>query len=320
MTEFRSVLAPLIQSFIKYRKASDRWNNSSYEPCLILFDRFCASNYPYSNKLTQEMVNVWCSQREYEKNNSCRSRIYVVVSFVRYLRERGLTLITPPKIPRKEKRTYVPHSFSKEELERFFYECDSMTPYARTPEQCSRQITVPVFFRLLYSSGIRTNEARMLQRSDVDLVEGVLNIHYSKGHKQHYIVMHDSLLKLMRTYDGEIEKIYPNRTYFFPGRNDSFHTRSWVQKNFRRLWDAVNSSYATAYELRHHYAVENINRWMDKGFEFDDKLLYLSKSMGHTTIESTRYYYSLVPRMSYLLKEHTEKGFNALIPEVDNED
>jgi len=42
--------------------------------------------------------------------------------------------------------------------------------------------------------------------------------------------------------------------------------------------------------------------------------------MGHTTIESTRYYYSLVPGMSHLLEEHTENGFNALIPEVDDED
>jgi integrase len=72
--------------------------------------------------------------------------------------------------------------------------------------------------------------------------------------------------------------------------------------------------------LRHHYAIENINRWVDEGFGFDDRLLYLSKSMGHTTIESTRYYYSLVPGMSHLLEEHTEDRFNALIPEVDDED
>jgi integrase len=160
----------------------------------------------------------------------------------------------------------------------------------------------------------------MLQRADVNLSDGMLDICYSKGHDQHYIVLHDSMLRLMRTYDQAIEKLYPDRTYFFPARNGGFHTRNWVQKNFRQLWDAVNRSRATAYELRHHYAIENINRWVDDGFGFDDKLLYLSKSMGHTTIESTRYYYSLVPGMSHLLEKHTEDGFNALIPEVDDED
>lgn len=172
MAEFRSVFAPLFQSFIRYRKASDRWNSSSYEPFLILFDRFCISNYPEDKELTQEMVDSWCRQREGEMNNSCRSRIYVVVSFVRYLRERRLTLIAPPEVLRKEKRTYIPHAFAREELERFFHKCDSLTPYAQTPEQRSRQITVPVFFRLLYSSGIRTNEARMLQKVDVNLSDG----------------------------------------------------------------------------------------------------------------------------------------------------
>ena len=73
--EFRSAFAPLFQSFIHYRKASERWDGASYEPFLILFDRFCASNYPEGKELTQEMVDSWCRQRESEMNNSCRSRI-----------------------------------------------------------------------------------------------------------------------------------------------------------------------------------------------------------------------------------------------------
>ena len=65
----------------------------------------------------------------------------------------------------------------------------------------------------------------------------------------------------------------------------------------------------------------NINRWIDQGFEFHDKLLYLSKSMGHTTLESTKYYYSIVPSLAQILRERTEEGFDWMIPEVpDNEE
>ena len=60
----------------------------------------------------------------------------------------------------------------------------------------------------------------------------------------------------------------------------------------------------------------NINQWINKGFDFDDKLLYLSKSMGHATIESTKYYYSIVPGFSEILREQTEEGFDWIIPEV----
>jgi integrase len=313
MRELTSFLAPFMQAYVYYQKASGRWNESSYEVGLTLFDRHCKKYYTDAIELSQEMVNSWCYKRKTENNNSCRSRIYPVISFIRYLRKRGQTKVIVPDIPRKEPRLYIPHAFTEVELKNFFSACDGILNLSQTSEQRSRKITVPVFFRLLYSSGIRTNEARMLKTEDVDLVQGVLNIRYSKGHAQHYIALHDSMLELMKKYDTAIRKQYPNRTYFFPARNDGCHKRAWVQKNFRQMWDSYNGSRATAYEFRHHYAIENINSWTDEGFGFDGKLLYLSKSMGHSVLESTKYYYSLVPGLADILEAQTD---DSIIPEV----
>ena len=66
MKEFRSFLAPQIRHFIRYRQASQRWNGSSYEENLMLFDRYCLENYPGDTMLTQEMVDGWCRQRDTE--------------------------------------------------------------------------------------------------------------------------------------------------------------------------------------------------------------------------------------------------------------
>lgn len=319
MNRFTSFLAPLMQAYVSYQKASGHWNEASYEPNLLLFDRYCKKQYPEAALLSQGMVDGWCDKRDTETNNSCRSRIYVVASFIQYLRKREKTGVMEPDIPRKEQLTYIPHSFTDVELEKFFRACDSLHSVSRTPEQLSRKITIPVFFRLLYSSGIRTNEARMLRVEDVDLGHGILNIRYSKGHAQHYVVLHDSMLDLLKIYDAAIQKQYPQRAYFFPARGNIFHTPKWVQTNFRELWNKYNSSHATAYELRHHYAIENINRWTGEGFGFDAKLLYLSKSMGHSTLESTKYYYSLVPRMADILEEKTGMDFESIVPEVDYE-
>jgi len=41
--------------------------------------------------------------------------------------------------------------------------------------------------------------------------------------------------------------------------------------------------------------------------------------MGHRSIESTRYYYAIVPRLADTLMDKTEAGFNAMIPEVCND-
>jgi len=319
MNKFSSFLKPLLQSYVYYRKASGHWNEASYEPNLVLFDRYCKKRYPKATFLSQEMVDKWCHKRETKTNNSCRSRIYVVVSFIRYLRKRGKTNVLEPDIPKKERSTYIPHFFTDDELKNFFHACDNISFKSKTPEQRSKRITIPVFFRLLYSSGIRTTEARKLKVEDVDLCRGIINIRYSKGHVQHFVVLHETMLELMKLYDQKIQKQYPQRTYFFPARSDDFHKRQWVQTNFRALWDKYNSSYATAYELRHHYAIENINRWTDEGFGFDAKLLYLSKTMGHTTLESTKYYYSLVPKIADILKEKTELDFKNIVPEVSHE-
>lgn len=313
MRKYTSKIAPLMMEYESYQSASGRWSES-YNLYLTLFDRHCSANYPAFEMLTQEMLESWCAKRDTENNNSCRSRIYPVVSFIRYMQKRGQTDVRTPSIPRKEARTYIPHAFSMDELHNFFNACDTIVSYSETEEQISRKLTIPVFFRLLYSSGIRTNEARMLRKSDVDLVHGVLNIAYSKGHPQHFIVLHDSMLQLMQEYDMAIGKMYPGRVYFFPARDGKRHTKQWVSVNFKKLWSQCSDSYSVPYEFRHNYAVENINSWTDSGFDFNDKLLYLSKSMGHSVIESTKYYYSLVPRLADVLADHTDE--DEVIPEV----
>jgi integrase len=317
MCEFISFLAPVMQAFVSYRTASGRWNEASYEVNLRLFDKHCEKHYPGATELSQKMVDSWCAQRETESNNSCRSRIYSIASFIRYLRKRGMATIEEPNIPRKEPRTYIPHAFTKDELANFFVACDSISATPTTKERLSRRITVPVFFRLLYSSGLRTNEARMLKQEDVDLGNGVLNIRYSKGHAQHYVVLHDSMLSLMRQYDSAISKWYPVRTYFFPAKNGGFHKAVWVQRNFNEMWNRYNSGNVVPYELRHNYAIENINGWTNEGFGFNAKLLYLSKSMGHSVLESTKYYYSLVPGLADIIEAQTDE--DAVIPEVNYE-
>lgn len=312
MKKFTSFLAPQIYAFIRHRLADD----TSYYDNLILFDRYCGQNYPYATALTQEMVDGWCRQRHTEENNSCRARIYVIHSFIRFLNERSLSAVHPPQLPRKEKCTYIPHSFTQDELSRFFHECDSIQVTAKRKTDLIRKLTLPVFFRLLYSSGMRTVEARLLMAVDVDLASGTLNIRKSKGAGQHYVVLHDSMLEIMRDYDAAIAKVVPQREYFFPSLKNGHFNQGWVVKNFNLLWDKANKDPATAYGFRHNYAVVNINQWVGRGFDFHDRLVYLSKSMGHCTVESTKYYYSIVPGLSDILETHTASGSDWMLPEV----
>lgn len=66
--------------------------------------------------------------------------------------------------------------------------------------------------------------------------------------------------------------------------------------------------------------MENINQWIGDGFGFFAKLVYLSKSMGHVNLESTKGYFHLVPAMSKILLQLTGGGFDEIIPEVPDEE
>jgi integrase len=132
------------------------------------------------------MVDQWCKKRDTESIHSCISRIYPVLSFLRYANARGLTDVNIPAAPRAIPGTYILHAFTAEELQFFFNSCDSINAKYGLIGKINK-ITVPVFFRLLYSSGMRTAEVRLLRRGDVNLGNGVVSIKYSKGYNPHLL-------------------------------------------------------------------------------------------------------------------------------------
>ena len=121
--KYVSFLAPQIDEFIQFRRASMRWNNS-YSANMRMFDAYCVRQYPNTTVLTNEMVSEWCRKRSTETRSSCRSRIYCVIGFVNYLNNHHGASLTEIEAPKREPRNYVPHAYTKEELSRFFVECD----------------------------------------------------------------------------------------------------------------------------------------------------------------------------------------------------
>ncbi|MDA3939767.1 MAG: tyrosine-type recombinase/integrase [Spirochaetia bacterium] len=316
MNKYRSFMAHQMDLFVNYLVASNKWSET-YAANLQLFDRYCASYYPDAEKLEQSMLEGWCGKRPTETGMSCRKRISCIKVFVEFLRKNGFPDVPSVEIPGSEKTKFIPHSFTESELASFFNACDNL-PKGKSWNEQVRAISIPVFFRLLYSSGLRTYEARLLGHEDVNLDTGVVSIRHSKGPNEHFVVLHDSMLTLMKRYDAAIRVFSPDRKYFFTSHKNKHHNRQWVEVNFRELWDSCGFSYAIPYSLRHCYATTNINKWTDNDDEFSSQFVYLSKSMGHTVLESTRYYYSLTPAFSGIILDLCSDSFDAIVPEVED--
>lgn len=284
----------MLDQYLEYRKTCGLTLYPTLH--LMTFFNHTTKIWPDCPYLRQDMVDWWAQRTKGEKNwNSTRSRVYPLLAFLKWTNARGWTDMVVPTLPSPVKHDYIPHAFTETEICNLLESCNAH--YSKKRNQISFQllkVEYPVMILLMYSSGMRTTEVRLLRTEDVNLATGAICIKHTKGYGEHTIVLHDSTLEMMRAYDKKISCIIPNRTIFFPTKKDTCHTNATLPYHWRKFWKIENEGHSHPYELRHNYATKNIMSW-DSGGAIDDRLLALSKSMGHSVISSTLSYFSLVP-------------------------
>lgn len=314
-----SPMSNALERYITYCRSAGTMGDTTHQ-CLRFFNDYCAKNYSEGEATIGEMIADWCSKRNSENNSSFNKRIAPIRSFLRFTNRINQSMLELPEYLPYEKKKFVPHPYSKEELRKLFYAADHLSADFRQDEFSFkvRKILVPVMLRLLYSTGMRTCEAINLCCKDVDLEYGVINIKKSKGYDQHRVALHQSMWNLLRRYEDEISKLIPNRVAFFPNEFGNFLSRTWITYHFKKNWKQVSDKQARVYDLRSNYAVTNINSWKYTGPEWFDKLLYLSRTMGHSCVSSTTYYYNLVPLFAEQLCEMTEEDLTEILPDLSD--
>ena len=111
-----------------------------------------------------------------------------------------------------------------------------------------------------------------------------------------------------------MEKFSPRRKTFFPNYEDRPYQYAWLNFNFNSCWYLYNGVPTSSYTFRHHYATANINSWPAQDNVFNKKMLYLSRSMGHTNFDTTMYYYNFTTEQGKDMVDRKNKTFNDVIP------
>jgi len=317
--EYSSVFAPYISGLVATKRAVG-YAYETAEYYLHDFDSHC-SLHAKCKSLSRELVLEWAPIKDGENPGTHRVRLSPIRELGKHMQSLGVSdaFVLPTSMSRKVER-YVPHFFTTQELRAFFMACDNLKSHGAA---CARHLVLPVFFRLLYCCGLRTCEARTLRVENVDLQNGQIDIIESKGHRSRRVPLPQDLLKLFKTYDVRMSEIYSGRIYFFPTTRSACYNCTNVSAVFRKIWKAAGleqgcGNRPRAYDFRHHFALSNLNRWIAAGIDVDSRLPYLSRYMGHSSMQSTDYYLHLVPEFFHTFCEKV-RATEALLPEVDYE-
>lgn len=292
----------------------------TYLPRAKSFDRFCAEKPLLNGELTEALSQEWLEPIMKEKPQVIHNRIAFLDGFAAYLKSMGKPATTLHNRFAAGRSFFVPYLFSDDELARIFRVIDANKELG-TPFQ---QMMFSVYFRLVYTCGLRPGESVRLKRKDVNLQTGEILIELSKGHKSRIVVMSDDMCALATKYKALLDISYPNTEYFFPGKKATKSDLRFYSKCFRLFWAAANPDIAPEflprvriYDLRHRFATAAIHRWLDRGEDINAKLPYLQMYMGHKDVSHTAYYIHLLPENLIRSKGVDWESLNAVFPGVE---
>ncbi len=284
------------------------------------FDTFTLGKYSSVTTLTKEIVLDWCNKKPYEAQANQCIRTSIIRQFSKYLDSIGVEAYIMPKNYYPQETQYMPHIYTDEELKRFFAETEKCHYSSEFPY---RHLIMPIFFRIVYTCGLRVSEARLLKVGDVDLDTGILAIHHSKKDNSRLAPMADSLRKRCKEYSATVHLQLKPDEYYFPALGGKPMTLGNVYKNFRKfLWCAGISHGGRGYgprihDFRHSFCVHRLKKWSEQGKDLMVFLPILRTYLGHDSFRETAYYLRLTADVFPAITLKLESMYPDLIPELE---
>lgn len=315
--KFQSIFADEFKDLIALKQALG-FKYLSEEGAFHRIDDFLLRRGVDIKIISRELCEEWCRKRSYESPANHCSRVSQMRVFCKYLNDIGIEAYIPPiHITRKPPR-YDAHIYTHDELRRFF---DAVDKSLSVPSECPyRGIVMPVFFRILYTSGMRVSELRLARIRDVDLEHCCIFVQGGKNHKDRIVPIHPKLAERCRTLKSEIHKDSDEDEYFFmqyPGRA---MTLGNIYKNFRKYLikaGIVHTGHGPRiHDFRHTYCTNLLLKWSEEGKDLMAYLPYMRMMLGHEGFDETAYYLRLTADAFPFIRERLKKSFPSIIDEV----
>jgi len=314
-----SIIAPYINDFIAEKRSLGYiYDSEAY--ILKHFDNYCIDNRLNDIIITKQFLTLWMTRRSSENASYQTKRISIVRGLLLFMNVSGVSTYIPHHFSKIDH--HVPHILCENEVIAFFHSVDTYLPQKRYIRLANEY---KILFRMIYCCGLRNSEACNLTMSNVDLVNGLVTILQSKGCKDRIVYLSDDLVDLCRQYKDYIKNTLGFEPYwYFPSSDVNRPFRnSTIDRKLNEIWN--RTAYAgscdhkpTVHGLRHSFVVRRMNLWMEQGIDFNVMMPYLSKYLGHKSVNETFYYYHQVEEAFRVIRLKDTIS-DEVIPEVTYE-
>lgn len=154
--------------------------------------------------VTADLATAWALQPAGARPAYLSKRMSVARGFARHLQAFDPAAEVPPAgLTSPGSRRLAPYLYSAEDIAALMAAAAQLKPALRAA-------TYQALVGLLAVSGMRVGEAIGLDRGDVDFVDGVLTVWYSKFGKSREVPLHPTTVDALRDYAAVRDKLCPN--------------------------------------------------------------------------------------------------------------
>jgi integrase len=164
--------------------------------------------------------------------------------------------------------------------------------------------TLATVIGLLASTGLRSGEALRLDRSDVDLTNGILQIRKTKFRNDRVVPVHASTLTALQDYVRHRDLAFPTSktSAFFVSTRGTRLSSSGLYYGFEQACalaglNAHAGSPLRPHDLRHRFAVTRLAEWHRQKVDVQSMLPLLATYLGHARYSDTAYYITATPEL-----------------------
>jgi len=285
--EYKSVLAPYINGFIRMKEASG-CNFLRGKWILFEIDRFFQENNVLESIITRELVQKWRRTRINDSPSTLYSKYSIISQLSRYMSRQGRECFIP-RLPGfgSSKWNFTPYIFTHKQVDQLLCESDRLRMYDR--HMNNTMFSVPAVLRLLYSTGLRVSEALSIRNADIKFDKKHILIRKTKNGSERIVPINDSLCEVLQQYaiyrdQMPVKHVSSPNSFFFIKSDGQYCNAQSIYKWFRLLLVECSIPYVgnhhgpRVHDVRHTFAVHALVQMAHNGQDLYNSLPIINKA------------------------------------------